>query len=127
MIAGLMLSLSYVFSRWMKFGSASIFWLGPQKSMMRFDGSFGSGMRCAFSLSMMQMASHTSLMVAGGLARPLISLMSAGLIVSSALIASLSAGIASARSPSTDSFSAFTLSASAWATAASAPTSACLA
>ena len=95
--------------------------------MMRFDGSFGSGMRCAFSLSMIQMASHTSLMVMQGLGEAL-DLVDVGRLDGvERLDRVVERRHRLGEVSLDDSFSAFTLSASAWATAASAPTSACLA
>mmetsp|Transcript_24209 Transcript_24209/g.81623 ORF Transcript_24209/g.81623 Transcript_24209/m.81623 type:complete len:217 (-) Transcript_24209:125-775(-) len=117
-----MLSLSYVFSREMKALSLSIFCDVGQKSFTFFDGSSASGTLTGFSPSMTQMASATSLTVAGGFASLRTSSISEGLIVSSAFNASFRAGMASSRSAWTSSTCFWTTSASFCAAAASRPT-----
>ena len=106
----------------MKPESANIFWEGPQKSIIRLEGSSGSGTLAGLIANITQTALHTILIFSGGLDNALISLISVGLIVFKASIAASSTGIASAKSASTEVFCAVTISASLWATSASADT-----
>ena len=70
----------------MKSASPSIFWLGPQKSMIRLEGSSGSGILTGLMPSMTQTASQTILTPMGGLASALTSFVSDCLMVSRAFV-----------------------------------------
>ena len=124
MILGLMLSLSYVLSRFRKSFSFSSATDGFHQSLMDLPDS--SLPLAGFWSSTTQIASMTSLMAAGGLPSFLMYVMSASLIVSSADSASLRMGMATARSASHSSLIALAAAAFSCAFFSSWPTMAAL-
>lgn len=114
-ILGLMLSLSYDLSSPRKFESPSSFLLGSQKSSTFLPEPEGSFTRAGLISSSTQTASSTVLIAAGGFLNDCTSLMSAGLIVSSAARADSRMGNASASASSHSVLILFAASADTWA------------